>query len=217
MKGEAAREALRSMILSGELEPGSRLRLRDLAEELELSIMPVRDALRALEAEGLVVSFEHRGARVSQTSPEEILELAALRMWIQVLAVRIATPRHDEKTLAPARKALDAQRSALRAGNGPRFIESNRRFHEALEAPAGPLINGLISDLWNRLWQARRSTALFVVQPGQMSTAHKDHTAILDAVVAGDADRAVALFEAHGVSALDAWRRALQSEAAESE
>jgi DNA-binding GntR family transcriptional regulator len=197
------------MILSGELEPGARLRLRDLADQLGLSIMPVRDALRALEAEGLVVSSEHRGARVTETSPQEILEVAALRMWVEVHAIRIATPRHDERTLARARKALDAELSALKAGNAQRFTESNRALHEALEAPAGALVNTLIGDLWNRLWQARRSTALFVVQPGHMPKAHEEHAAIFDAVAAGDPERAASLLEAHRVSSLDAWRRAL--------
>jgi DNA-binding GntR family transcriptional regulator len=210
-KGEAAKEALRSMILSGELEPGARLRLRDLADQLGLSIMPVRDALRALETEGLVVSSEHRGARVSQTSPEEILELASLRMWIEVHAIRIATPRQDEKTLARAQKALDGQSAAVRAGNGPRFTEHNRRFHEAIEEPAGPLITGLIGDLWNRLWQARRSSALYVIDADRMPAALRDHTAIFEAVAAGDGEKAAKLFEAHRISSLKGWRRALEA------
>jgi len=186
-----------------------RLRLRQLAEELETSVMPVREALRVLEAEGLVVLSEHRGARVAEISPAEILEAASLRMWVEVHAIRIATPKHDAKSLARAHDALEAGDAALQAGNGTRFTEHNRRFHEALEAPAGPLVTNLIGDLWNRLWQVRRSITLFTVQTGYMPIAHKEHSAVFEAVAAGDAERAAALLEAHRASALDAWHRAL--------
>lgn len=204
-----AEARLREMILSGSLPPGTRLRLRPLASELGVSVMPVRDALRALEAEGLVEMVDHGGTRVSNISREEILETLSLRSWLEIHAVREAATRHTTKSIAEMREVLDGGKVAVEAQDGLAFSHANRRFHELIEAGAGSLVTELIGDLWNRLWQARRQASLFITVPERMAPAHEEHEAIFNAVAAGDPDAAAASMERHRTETLRAWETAL--------
>jgi DNA-binding GntR family transcriptional regulator len=169
----------------------------------------VREALRMLQRDGLIEFESHRGATVVAISREEVLEGISVRMWLEVLAVREATPRHTERTLAAAREVLDRVQAALERGDAAAFSRANRELHETLEAPAGPLLTATVGDLWNRVWQARRSLSLFLLRPDQMSTAQAEHRALVDAVAAGEAERAGRVMEAHRASSLEAWRDAL--------
>src|SRR5881275_3027872 len=84
---EKAFSALHDAIVRGELAPGSRLRIEDLAHELEMSPMPIREALRRLDAAGLVEHVPHRGARVRELSLQDLSEVYDLRLTVEVLAV----------------------------------------------------------------------------------------------------------------------------------
>lgn len=206
---------IRARILSGTYPPGTFLRLRPLADELGLSVMPVRDAIQALSAEGLVSSENHRTARVTEISSSTILEIVSLRMWVETHAVSVATPKHTDATLAETAVELEACAKALAANDGSAFTERNRRFHEALEGPAGTLETTFIRQLWNRLWQVRRDKILFVRNPRQMHLAQSEHELIFNAVADGDARRAMDELLAHREHALAAWRVILAPELGE--
>lgn len=208
-KAEYARQELSRMIVEGELKPGDRLRLRPLAKELGLSAMPVRDALPALEAEGLV-SVDEQGARVTEISAPEVLEVVSLRMWIEVLAVQNATPELAAGDLKRAKAALDAGEAAVAAGDGEAFSEENRRFHEALERPAGDLITHYVEDLWNRHWHARRDFGLFAKDARFMRQAQSEHVLLYEAVADADADRAGKIMDEHRAAAIAAWEQLLE-------
>jgi DNA-binding GntR family transcriptional regulator len=208
-KSEFAYQELRRRILDDKIPPGTRLLLRPLAEELGLSVMPVRDALRMLEGDGLVTLESHRGATVTEISREAVLHTISMRMWIEVLAVREATPRHTEASMKRVEKILADAEKAVEAHDGAAFTQANRRLHEAIEAPAPEPIRQLVRDLWERLWQTRRRTALFVTLPQRIPDAQEDHRTIVAAMRAGDADAAGAAMERHRVSTLRAWEEAL--------
>jgi DNA-binding GntR family transcriptional regulator len=208
-KSEFAYQELRRRILDDEVPPGTRLLLRPLAEELGLSVMPVRDALRMLEGEGLVTLESHRGATVTQIARESVLQFISMRMWMEVLAVVEATPHHSAASLARVRKIHEEADKAMRSGDGAAYTSANRRLHEELEAPAPEPIRQLVRDLWERLWLTRRRSALFETLPDRIAPAQEEHAAIVDAVAAGDADAAGAAMERHRQSTLAAWERAL--------
>jgi DNA-binding GntR family transcriptional regulator len=197
------------MILDGELAAGSRIVLRRLADQFGFSEMPVREALRMLQHEGLVQFQSHRGAIVTPISREAVIEGVSARMWLEILAVREATRLHTRATLAAAQQAFRRLEEAATSGDGLRFSEANRGFHEALEAPAGELVRSTIEDLWNRMWQARRTLSLFLLVPKQIACAQKEHAELLAAVERGDADAAGAVMQRHRESTLAAWRQAL--------
>jgi DNA-binding GntR family transcriptional regulator len=209
-KSEWAYRRLRRMIADGELAAGSRLVLRQLASDFGLSEMPVREALRMLQRDGLVEFESHRGATVVAISGEEVIEGISVRMWLEVLAVMQAAERRTDAALQAARKALANTEAAMRGDDPARFSAANRRFHEALESPADELLRATVEELWNRVWQARRSFSLFLLKPEQMRKARSEHGALLAAVERGDAEAARAAMEEHRTSSLAAWRAALE-------
>ena len=197
------------MIADGELAPGTRLVLRRLADTFGLSEMPVREALRMLQRDGLVEFHSHRGATVVPISRELVIEGVSIRMWLQVLAVEEAVPLHTAKTLAAARRQLERGEAAAASRDGPAFSERNRLFHESLEAPAGELLRTTISELWDRVWQARRTLSLFVLTPDQITLAQAEHRELMEAVEAGDVAGAGAAMSRHRESSLAGWRETL--------
>jgi DNA-binding GntR family transcriptional regulator len=209
-KSEWAYRRLRDMIADGTLAAGSRLVLRHLAADFGLSEMPVREALRMLQRDGLVVFESHRGATVVAISREEVLEGISVRMWLEVLAVEQAAERRSDRDLAAARRALRETGVASRANDAGRFSASNRAFHQALEASADELLRATIEDLWNRVWHARRSLSLFALRPEQMKLATREHEELLAAVERGDARATRNAMEQHRLSSIDAWRQALK-------
>lgn len=211
-KSEFAYHELRRRIVDDEIAPGTRLLLRPLAEELGLSVMPVRDALRMLEGEGLVTLESHRGATVTQISRESVLEIIGMRMWMEVLAVVEATPRHTPASLERVQKILREAEEAMWAGDGAAYTAANRRLHEEIEAPAPDLIRQLIRDMWERLWQTRRRVALYETLPDRIPAAQDEHAAIVAALVARDAEAAREAMERHRIATLEAWERALPAQ-----
>ncbi|HZU19812.1 MAG TPA: GntR family transcriptional regulator [Gaiellaceae bacterium] len=215
-KSEYAYAEVRQRILDGRLPPGTRLLLRPLAHELGVSVMPVRDAIRLLERDGLVTVENHRGATVTKVEREGVVESVGIRMWLEVLAVREATPRHTARTLAAAERALAEAARAAKARKPLAYARANRDVHNALEAPAPASLRGLVEEMWDRLWQARRSLSLFVLDPRQIAAAERDHLAIYGAVARGDADGAAAAMEAHRERTLAAWHAAPEQPSARS-
>ena len=176
----------------GLLSPGERLMQDHIAEEFQASHVPVREAFRKLEAQGLVVSKPRCGVRVSDLDPAMVGEVTEMRAAMEGLALSHALPRLREAD-------LDAARQALIEGEASDEIAvweaANRRFHFSITAPcAMPRVMALIRDLhhsdarflfatWKHLaWQPRSAT---------------EHRAILDAITRRDGDRARALLEAH--------------------
>jgi DNA-binding GntR family transcriptional regulator len=200
---------LRRQILDGELQPGERLLLRPLADKLGLSVMPIRDALRMLERDGLVDSQTHRGATVTHISGDTILDTISIRMWLEVLAVREAVPLHTPKTLAAVDVALADAELALGSGSPLEYAQANRELHEAIETPAAAALRDLIHEKWERLWQSRRRMSLFSLVPGIAREAQREHSQIVAAVREGDALGAAAAMEQHRNSTLTGWRSAL--------
>lgn len=203
---------LRDAIRSGALAAGTRLRLSELAERFGTSEIPVREALRMLHQDGLVQIESHRGATVASVSWEQLFEAILIRTYLEVLAVREATPHHTSETLADLKRVLEkmdelAESSSPKAPE--RFSEANREFHRRLYDPCPyPLLRDQIQDLWDRVWRTR-SQSLFYLEREHMLRVQADHREIHDAIAAGDGDRAARLAERHRDSNLAAWRRTI--------
>jgi len=204
---------MRDMIGSGELASGSRLPLAPLAERFGTSEIPVREALRMLQRDGLVRIESHRGATVVSVSWEQLFEAIVVRTHLEILAIAEATGRHDEAGLEALRKSLDEMHE-LAASPSPQsadaFSVANRAFHTAVYEP-GPhaLLKGQIQELWDRVWRTR-SQSLFYIAREQMLRAQTDHEAMFDAVAAGDAEAAVRIATAHRAGNLAAWRAIIE-------
>jgi DNA-binding GntR family transcriptional regulator len=184
--------ALAQRIVSGELSPGSRLMQDHVAEEFQTSHIPVREAFRKLEAQGLVISKPRCGVRVSPLDPDMVLEVTEMRAALEGLALHHALPRL-------VRSDLDAARQALVEGEASDQIAvweaANRRFHLAITAPCGmSRLMAAVSDL-------HQSTARFLFATWKhldwQPRSDAEHWAILDAIERGKRKSARTLLESH--------------------
>jgi DNA-binding GntR family transcriptional regulator len=203
-------EALRERILRGDYPEGEPLRQDALADDLGVSRIPVREALRQLEAEGLVTFNPHRGAVVSTLSLGEIAELFELRAGIESDLVRRAIPHMTREQFRRATDVLDEFETALRAAEAERWGPLNWHFHAALYAPAARTFTmGLVQRLHNQSDRYFRMP-VFLVQGG--GRANEEHRAIAASVAQRDAEQASQLMRAHILGAGRALLGLLQKE-----
>src|SRR5258706_4348199 len=145
-KSTLAYHEMRRMIMEGEIEPGTRLLLRDIADRLSLSIQPIRDAIKMRERDGLVDTESHRGAVVTQISGETITELIGVRMWLEILAVEESVPAHTDESVRASQETLELAEHELARGGGLAHSQAKPRPHEAIDGPAPPPPRQLIVD-----------------------------------------------------------------------
>ncbi len=187
--------ALRDRILRGDYPEGEPLRQDALAENLGVSRIPVREALRQLEAEGLVIFHPHRGAVVSSLSLEEIDEIFELRADIETDLLRRAIPVMGSDELNRATDVLDEFEDALRAGEAGRWGQLNWHFHAALYASADRKITmGVLQKLHHHSDRYFRMQVL-LVHGGERAAG--EHRAIAAAVGEKDIRLACQLMREH--------------------
>jgi DNA-binding GntR family transcriptional regulator len=186
---------LRERILSGQYEAGARLDQAALAQELDVSLIPLRETLRQLEAEGLVKIYPHRGAFVAERSSDEVLELSRIRAVLEELATQQAVPCLSKQSLHQLSDLMKTMQRAISDQDMPLLLRLNEHFHFTLYAACHqPLLLQLIRGLWdrNRLYRERT-----VYSAAQAKQSHAEHKAILEACVAGDAQTAGAHMRKH--------------------
>jgi DNA-binding GntR family transcriptional regulator len=193
---ESALEILREAIILGELTPGSPLRLEDLAHMLDMSISPVREAVRELEALGLAERVPHHGARVVALDTADLRELFEVRLALESLAVRGAARRFDAGNVAAARAHLDAYASARRAGDVRHAMRSHTAFHFALyEAARSQWLIRLIRPAWD---SCERFRPALMSPGGDLQDRHEQlDDELLAACTAQDEERAAAVLREH--------------------
>jgi DNA-binding GntR family transcriptional regulator len=148
---EYALEQLREAIILGELPAGTPLRLDELARSLGMSISPIREAVRQLEALGLAKHVPHQGARVLDFDIEELRDLFAVRLALESLAMRRAAERFTEEDSDRARDCLDRFDETRGAGEVRETMRAHTDFHFTLyEAAQTPWLVGLIRPAWDR-------------------------------------------------------------------
>jgi len=206
-KTEWVYDRLRQRILAGDYGPDDRLRLTALARGLGTSELPVREALRMLQRDGLIVMHSHRGAAVANVSSAKAAEIVAVRMHLEVLAAAEAAPYHDVASLAGLRRLSAEMDAAGEAGDAGRFSEANRAFHRAVYAPGrNETLKQEIEDLWDRVWRTR-SRSIFALLPTRMAGAQAEHRAILDALARGRVEEVQRAMAAHRAATLAGWRK----------
>lgn len=201
---ETVLSAVRVGILSGVIEPGERLRQEELAEIFETSRIPVREALRALEYEGLVTSEPHRGFTVATLDADHISEIYELRSLLESHAVRLAVPLLTDEDL---RDLEDLYRSLEDAANPEAALAARERFYLRLFSVSGrPRLVGLIARLRQEVARTLRWPTL------QHASSLHEH--FFEAVKEGDAERAVNQLTAHYSRVATLIRRYLREQEA---
>lgn len=187
---------IRDQIARGLLRPDSRLRLQELGEQYGVSTNAVREALVRLMAEGLVVGEDQRGFRVADTSIENLVEVTALRAHLEPFALKLAVERGDagwEESLVGVFHRLT--RIEKTEGSSPEQWESaHRDFHMCLIKGCGmPMLVQFCSSLHDLSDRYRR----IYMDPPPRRNVPREHAAIVEAVLARDAEKASRTLEAH--------------------
>jgi DNA-binding GntR family transcriptional regulator len=147
---EAALERLREAIIMGELTPRTPLRLEDLARSLGMSISPIREAVRQLEALGLAEHVPHHGAKVMGLDVEELRELFSIRLALESMALRRAAELFEPADEEAARLHHDAYDEARRRGDTRAAVRAHTAFHFALyESARSAWLLRLIRPTWD--------------------------------------------------------------------
>ncbi|MEU4254509.1 GntR family transcriptional regulator [Amycolatopsis sp. NPDC026612] len=183
---QRVREELRERILTGRLRPGDRLVERELAEDLGVSRVPVREAIRSLEAEGFLVVQSPRRVVVRQLARVDVEELFDVREALEGLAAGLAAERAGAAELKRLDRVLaDAARATAR-GDAARITVLNSRFHDEIVAIAGnALLSTMLQPLEGRLrW--------LTSQNEHWAELLDEHRRLREAIASGDADRAKA-------------------------
>ncbi|MEV0995980.1 GntR family transcriptional regulator [Nonomuraea sp. NPDC050202] len=186
---------LRRAITTGRLRPGTPIRQDALAEELQVSRVPLREALKTLEGEGLVTYKPHKGYCVAMLSLDDLREVYRIRELLEEEAVRAAVARLTDDDLHRIEAAQEEVERAAAAGDVAAMATANRTFHMTLFDCAGmPRLARLIRTLWDTT-DAYRS--MYYGDAGNRERVVKEHRAALDALRRRSADEAVATLNVH--------------------
>jgi DNA-binding GntR family transcriptional regulator len=204
---EAVLAELRRRIQSGELIPGSPLRQDELAAELGVSRVPLREALRMLEAEGQVSYTAHRGYRVADLHIDDLAEIYHLRGLLEDDLARRSV-RTGSTALVEAVRQAHGRLAAVESADAPdpaALAAANRAFHWAILRP-GPRAERILAMLWDASDAYR---ARWFADPGNVARGAGEHAEVMAAVAAGEAESVVRLLAAHRTGAVEALREAL--------
>jgi DNA-binding GntR family transcriptional regulator len=201
---EAALERLREAIILGELTPGTPLRLEDLARSLGMSISPIREAVRQLEALGLAQHVPHHGAKVMGLDVEELRELFSIRLALETLAVRRAAELLDPEDERAAAEHHAAFGEARERGDVRAAVRAHTAFHFALyEAARSAWLVRLIRPAWD---SCERYRPVLLAAGGDLQERHAElDRELLAACAAHDPDRAAEALHAHLELATDIY------------
>ncbi|MHC6592019.1 GntR family transcriptional regulator [Arthrobacter sp. C152] len=204
-KAEQAYRAVKARIVEGTYTPGYRLVLGSIAKDLGFSVVPVREAIRRLEAEGLVTFERNVGATVAGIDPTEYLYTMQTLSIVEGAATALSAPLIDPAAVARARAVNEEMRACLDHFDPVRFTQLNQDFHSVLfEHCPNPHILDLVHRGWNRLAALRSSTFRFV--PGRARDSVEEHENLLQLIETGaDADTIEKAARLHRTATLDAY------------
>ena len=194
--GEGARavcDGLRARIISGEYSTGSELRIQSLAKEFNVSIVPVREALRTLAAEGLVKIRPRRSPIVATPKLTEVKDISEIRILLEPILLRAAVPNHTRETLDRCHDVLEAEG---RCERGCQKVAHNRAFHHSLLLPSG---KERILKIMDAQYESMSLLAETMVNAAMVryDDSHGEHVRILEAVERRDAGLALDRLKDH--------------------
>lgn len=196
-------EAIRNRILAGDLHSGARIRIEEVGRELNVSHIPVREALKRLQAEGYVAIEPFVGATVTDLPIEWVEEVFELKEALETIGARAVCQAANDGALAEIQAAVDRMDALV--DDPDAWSEANVKLHELICSAGGKLLTGsmlnTVLDKWDRL----RRRYLSEVSARRLSAAQAEHRAILNALEARNETEAVRLVQAHNRAAFAAY------------
>lgn len=192
---DAVVDAIRRALLSGELKPGERVKEAPLAESLGVSRPTIREAIQQLTHEGSLVQEPYKGIRVANPSPQDLLDVAAVRVSLETLAALELAKHPQGDEMAQVREALRVHLAAIEAGDAVEADVTHLALHRTLWQSAG-------NQMLNRIWplvESQISTAMSLDQAA-LSDPERDaelHIRLVDVIAAGDEAQIIAEVREH--------------------
>lgn len=192
---EQAFATVHQAIVTGTLEPGERLPIEELAEVMEMSPMPIREALRRLDAAGMVEHVPHRGARVTELSIEDLHEVYTARLQLEPIAVLEAAERFTDSEVEAATEALETYRDAVDSKHLADAWNAHTELHFSFYRPSGNrwLIR-LITPLWETSERYRHASGSI---EWRLEERHREHEQIVNACVQHEGEQAAVELHNH--------------------
>ena len=188
-------QTLRQAILKGELQPGERLMEIKLAERLGVSRTPIREAIRKLELEGLVVMIPRKGAAVANITEKDTKDVLEVRRTLEMFAVEVACDRITQEQLVQLKEAAKAFEASKGSMDLIRIAETDMYFHEIIyEATQNERLVQMLNNLRENMYRYRIE---YLKDPNYYDSLVREHQAILDAVESGNKEQARASMRAH--------------------
>lgn len=200
-------QTLRQAILYGELKPGERLMEIKLANRLGVSRTPVREAIRMLELEGLVVMEPRKGAHVAKITEKDLNDVLEVRMGLEILVVQFASKRITEKELNDLRAAAEEFEHSMKLDDLTALAAADVKFHEIIyQATHNQRLVQMINNIKEQMYRYRME---YLKDVKVRETLIKEHRQLLEALEAHDVKGAEAFIGAHIKNQQDAIRRGL--------
>ena len=210
-KGEFVYRTLRDAIVKCELQPGERLVIDDLARRLQVSSIPVREALQLLQSEGLVLMVPHVGATVAPISHESVTEVFTVMEGLESVAARAAAERARPEDLDALGEIVTLMDRALATDAHEQWAELNTRFHATISRLTGmPMLQDMMERVLDR-WDRVRRFFFAGVLVHRAQQAQKEHHALLEAMRAKDWARLEETIREHNRGALADYAVFLES------
>lgn len=198
--GERAYNKIRNAIATGVLEPGARLRERELAEKLGISATPIREALQKLEKEGLVVKKDNRGRYVADIALSEVSEIVLIDAALKGIAARLASQKITDEELNSLMKVLQNFNAVIDTASEEELLDLSHQFHAMVYKACR---NQVLLNLIDTTTAFDRRLRLRVLrETGRLVTEEhlaKEHKEIADALSAHDGDQAEELMRSHTI------------------
>lgn len=184
-------DQIRSAIKSGKLQPGERLIETDLANDMQISRHPIREAIRYLEKEGLVTTTPFKGAKVTTFSEQDLEEFYTLRLALEELAIRTLVKNLDDDKIKKLELSLKEMKRLADKGELKKYVEADLAFHGRICELCG---HQRLLQIWRTLEPQMGLFVMFANKPYTKETPlliYQEHLPVLKAIKAGDADIAV--------------------------
>lgn len=194
-KGEFVYQKLKDSIINGEYQQGERIVIADITAKYGTSPMPIREALAKLEKYGYVELEPHIGAKVSSLDINKITEFMMLRMVIEPLVAKLATPYIDEETIKELEHLNEQMEEQMHLNNGIEYEKLNKKFHDLIyDRNPYPYIKEMNSELWSR---SEITKMIFTKSPSRLPDSLKEHELWIEAIKNKDAEEVERIVRLH--------------------
>jgi len=189
-----AYDAIRQAVVGGAIKPGERINEAEVSRQMRISRAPIREAIRQLEQDGLLVSVPHRGTFVVTLSRDDVEEIYSLRADIESRAVHRALPRLTAEQLAALEALVGVMQTAADAGDVSGLVEADTRFHRTIIEATGW---SRLTRIWENLHPQTLTLYTLTMLTDWPSMNAQRHRPVLEALHRGDPECAAAAIREH--------------------